>query len=258
MPETRFDYRIEERWIETPGGPIYGLLFTPEGAGASPLIIHSHGLGYSHRTGEDYARHFAARGLRVLLYDFRNGGRKSRSGNDLTKMSVATERDDLLAVLAAAKVWPGVSPDRIVLLGASQGGFVSTMVAAERPAELAGLICIYPAYLIRTELRNAFDTLEQVPETFDLQGWFMVGRCYAADAWDVDIYARMADFPKPVLLLHGDRDPVVDPAYSRRAAEAFPNAAFYSIPGGAHGFSGAALEEAIGHIEQYLSMLGLL
>ena len=59
-------------------------------------------------------------------------------------MSVLTEKADLEAVLDEVMRWECVNTDSIYLMGNSQGGYVSTLVAAERPDDIRAIILIYP------------------------------------------------------------------------------------------------------------------
>ena len=108
-------YEVKEIYAD---GDIYGKAYIPESDNAVPLIIFAHELGSDHRSGEDYAEYYAERGIAVYTFDFRNGGYGSKSGNDMSEMSVATERDDLNAVVNEVKKWDLVDPDRIVLFEA--------------------------------------------------------------------------------------------------------------------------------------------
>ena len=249
-------YEVKEIYAD---GDIYGKAYIPESDNAVPLIIFAHELGSDHRSGEDYAEYYAERGIAVYTFDFRNGGYGSKSGNDMSEMSVATERDDLNAVVNEVKKWDLVDPDRIVLLGASQGGFVSTMYALEEPDSIAGLMCIYPAYLIRDDIHETFDgSLDNVPDTFSYKGWFTAGRLYAEDVWDYDIYEGMSSFEKPVLILHGDRDSIVPQSYAEKAAEEFPNAELHIIKGAGHGFYGSSFDTAVRYMNSYLQSIGIM
>lgn len=256
--DARYEYDRTVVTCPTKKGDIYGVLYRPHRRGRLPCIIFSHELGATYESGEDYAKHFAALGVAVYIFDYRNGSHMSRSGNDMSRMSVVTEREDLFAVLDMVKAWDVTDEDRIVLLGASQGGFVSTMAATERPDEIAGLICIYPALLIQEDVHSIFPSLDAVPETFSYRGWFSAGRCYAADVWDYDIYAEMPKYKKPMLLLHGNMDGIVSRRYSERAARAFPDAECHVIPGGGHGFYGHALKAALNYMTKYLQRIGVL
>ena len=48
-----------------------------------------------------------------------------------------------------------------------------------------------------------------------------------------------------MLILHGDKDPLVPMRYSERAVQAFPNAEMVIMPGQGHGFTGAGRQEAM-------------
>lgn len=104
---------------------IYGILYRPDNDLKNPLIIFAHGLGSNHNSGNDYAKYFSKKGFAFYGFDFRNGGKRSKSGNDTTKMSVITEVNDLLEVINEVKKWDFIDNKKIILLGASQGGLVS-------------------------------------------------------------------------------------------------------------------------------------
>ena len=57
---------------------------------------------------------------------------------------------------------------------------------------------------------------------------------------------------KPVLIIHGSDDDVVNVSYSKRAIECYPNAELHVINGAGHGFSGESLNEAINCIIDFL------
>ena len=69
----------------------------------------------------------------------------------------------------------------------------------------------------------------------------------------------MPDYAGQVLLLHGDRDPVVPLDVSQKAEKLFPHAKLYVIKGAGHGFGGDdlsfALEKSIGMIKESAHVL---
>ena len=72
-----------------------------------------------------------------------------------------------------------------------------------------------------------------------------LSRKYDEDATSFDLYDLLPGYPGPVLILHGDRDPIVPLRYSEKAKETFPDAELIVYPGQGHGFNGTALKDAL-------------
>ena len=253
-----YEYETREIDCSVNGQKIYGAAYIPQTDHPVPLIIFGHELGSTHRSGIPYAEELASRGIAVYALDFRGGSVSSQSDGSTVGMSVMTEAEDMEAVLEDAKGWEFVDSSRIVLMGASQGGMAGAVAASRHEEELVGLILLYPALLVRDAVHEQFDSLDDVPEQFNFNGWIMVAKNYAADVWDYDVYSDMEDFERPVLILHGDRDGIVDLSYSERAAETYPDADFHVLHGAGHGFYGSSFEEALGYILEYLQRIDFL
>lgn len=253
-----YEYEIREIDCSIDGQNIYGVAYIPQTEDRVPLAIFGHELGSTHRSGIPYAEELASRGIAVYTLDFRGGSVGSQSDGSTVGMSVMTEAADMEAVLESAKEWEFVDSSRIVMIGASQGGMASAVAASRHKEELAGLILLYPALLVRDAVHEQFDSLDDVPEQFNFNGWIMVAKNYAADVWDYDVYSDMGDFEKPVLILHGNRDGIVDLSYSKRAAETYPDADFHVLHGAGHGFYGSSFDEAMGYILEYLQRIDFL
>ncbi len=223
-------------------GRIYGELRIPESDGPVPLIILSHGFGSNSAEQQDYADAFFSHGLATYNFDFCGGGSTSRSEGTLLEMSVLTEAEDLNAVVDCFKGDPRFSA--ICLFGASQGGFVSAYVAARRPGDIGCVVLEFPAIVIQDDAKARRNPDGTFPETSNALG-ITIGRKYSEDAVSFDLYAMLGDYPGPVLILHGDRDPIVPLCYSKRAVEAFPKAELIVIPGQGHGFTGSVRTEAM-------------
>ena len=247
-------YTTREIWCKNGEANIYGVAYVPSTKGKVPLVIFSHELGNSHTAGERYAERLAEAGYAAYVFDFCGGtvgGNKSDGSN--VGMSVMTEVSDLEAVLDAAATWDFVDPDRIALLGGSQGAVVTSVAGSRNPDKIAGMMLMYPPFTIPDDVHAAFPSKESVPEEFDLfGGWIHVGRNYATDVWDLDCYRNLAGYEGDVLLLHGDRDTTVDISVSKRAAEVIPSCEFHIIADGGHGFFGPQFEDAMGHILSYM------
>ena len=255
MQQAEAQFRKEVRWCRNGERDIYGVAFLPMREGRHQLVVFSHELGNNHRSGIPYAKRLAGAGFAVYTYDFCGGSvAGNRSDGRTTEMTVSTELSDLEAVLRAAKSWEFADPERLVLMGASQGGVVSALAVLAHPEAVEGLILLYPAFSAPDHMYAMFPSLEAVPEEFDMFGGYIrLGRAYAADLWGRDFYQLLPKISQPVLLLHGDSDGTVPLAYSQRAASVLPSCEFHVIPGGEHGFAGAQLREAAGFIEGYLN-----
>lgn len=224
-------------------GNLYGVLLMPETKDNDPvpLVITCHGFGGNHFGALDYAAYFAAGGYAVFSLDFCGGGWLSQSDGTMLEMSVLTEAKDLNAVIDYFRSDSRFSD--FFLRGESQGGFVASYVAAERPEDIAGLVLEYPAYVLQDDARRRQLPDGSFPEVSTLLG-MRIGRVYSEDVTSFEIYEHMASYDGPVLILHGDRDFLVPMAYSERAADAFPDAELVVMPGQGHGFGGAGREEA--------------
>ena len=241
------EYGEETITVDYNGQTIWGVAFIPElDREKYPLVICSHGLGGSYTSCMEYAELLASHGLATYCFDFRGGG-GTRSDGKTTEMSLITEAADIQTIIAAAKQWDFVDPDKIILLGESQGGAASAIAAARAVDDVNGLILCYPALLVHDAVHEQFDSLDEVPDTFYFN-WINAGRPYAADVWDYDVYSEIGNYAKPVLLMHGDRDGIVPISYAEHAAEG----------GGGHGFYGNSLDDAFSHILEYLQKIAIL
>ena len=251
MKQIEYEYEVREMDCTIGSQTIYGVAYIPETDGAVPLVIFAHELGSTHRSGTEYAEELASRGIAAYTFDFRGGSTASRSDGSTVGMSVMTEAADVEAVLDTAKEWDFVDSSRIALIGASQGGMASAVAASRRPDEIAGLILLYPALLVHDAVHEQFDSLDEVPEQFYFNGWINVGKNYVSDVWDYDVYAEMPNYTNPVLILHGNRDGIVNVSYAERAAESYPNAELHILRGAGHGFYGRSFNTAMDYIMDY-------
>lgn len=243
-----YEYTVQPIWCQSQKGRIYGEAYVPKGGGRFPLIIASHGLGANLNSGAAFAKRYAPKCYAVYTFDFRGGstpGRQNRSEGKVLEMSVLTEADDLEAVLDAAKKWNFVDKSRIFLQGASQGGLVSTIVGLRRQSDVAGLVLMYPAFSLYDYVHDMFTTYREVPDKFKLL-WMELGRVYARDLWDYDVRDALPEFKKPVLIVHGDEDDVIDVSGSKKAEELFPDCELHILSGAGHGFDGEHFNQAAG------------
>lgn len=248
-----FKFSQEDIWFERDGLRIYGRIFMPEGLeSAAPLVIISHGFGGSHSNGNAYARALAGKGYAALTFDFCGGSNGSRSDGKTTQMSIRTEEADLIALISAMKADKRIDAGRIYLAGASQGGMVSAMTAADRPEDVRAIVLIYPALIIPDDVHEWFPAKEDITETFSLWGT-RLGSIYATDAYDYDVYAELPKFKGDVLIIHGTSDSIVPIAYSERAVDTYGSADLKVLQGAGHGFYGKQQDQSIEWMLSFLN-----
>lgn len=248
-----YAYETQELYAQRGENRIYGVIYIPQDAGeVMPAIVYAHGLGGSHRSGQQYAEAMASRGYVVYCFDFCGGSPGSRSDGSQYDMSIFTEQADLEAVIDRIRQLEYVDGDNIFLLGSSQGGAVSAMTAADDPDAFAGVVLLYPAFVLVDDAKAQFNSVEEIPET--IYHLFMtLGRTYFEDLLDYDIYADIRDFDRDVLLIHGDADGIVPLSYSERAVEVYPSAELKVLEGAGHGFSGEDAQRAIDYMTAYFN-----
>lgn len=246
----------EKDWnIQAGGQFLRGTAWIPDGDGPFPTAIVCHGLGGTHHAGRRFAEYLCPNGFAVYSFDCRGGSPQSESSGSTLEMSLRTEAEDLDIVLAHVRSWDFADPDRIILIGESQGGIVSAMVAAKRPDDVAGLVLLYPGLHIPELVRRLFPTFEDIPDTYAILDWFPAGRVYAEDVYSFDPYSEIGAYAGPVLILHGDQDHLVPVSYSKKAAEVYPDAVLQIIPGAGHGLEGPDMETYMQYVEPFLDAL---
>lgn len=174
------------------------------------VIVFNGNAGHrGHRA--DLAAQLAARGLAVLLFDYRGFG-----GNPGLPSEEGLARD-ARAALAYVGGRPDVDLTRIVFFGESLGAAVAIRLALEYP----------PAALI---LRSPFSSLTEMGERhypFLPVRWLLRDRYPSID--------RIARITSPLLVVAGDADRVVPASDSRALYDAAPDPKrWVLIPGADH------------------------
>lgn len=248
-----YEYMTEELYAERGSNQLYGVVYIPQNAGQRmPAVIFSHGFGGNYQVGTQYAEALAAKGYVVYCFDFCGGSPGSRSDGSTLEMSIFTEQADLEAVIAMIQSLDYVDSDNLFLMGTSQGGAVSAITAAAHQEEIKGAILLYPAFCLVDRTQERFSSVEDIPDTY-FSLWMTVGRAYAENLLDYDIYEAISTYEKDVLILHGDADSIVPLSYSEKALEVFSSAQLEVFPGAGHGFHGEDAQRAIGLMLEYLN-----
>lgn len=238
------EYVQRELSIAGPSGKIVAELYLPQSSQPVPLAIYAHELGMTREAGEMYAEFFARQGIATVVFDFAGGSPSSQSEGSTENMTIRSEVSDLQAVIAYAQQLQEINTNHIHLIGASQGGLVAALTAAERPTQIRSLTLLYPALLIPEVIRQ----LTQVTggdryQVTNLFGVYPISRAYVDDAFDIQVYETIGAYQGPVLLVHGTQDPIVDVSYSRQALGTYSNARLEVVEGAGHSFTDTYFEE---------------
>lgn len=245
-------YTVYELTFERDGMQIYGNLYLPKSDGTQyPTAIIGHGFGSSYSYMAPYAAILAENGIASYVFDFCGGSPGSKNDGTPLQMSVLTEREDMEAVLEGLQAYRFVDRENIFLMGESQGGLVAALLAASRPEDVRGLALLYPALVIPDNAREWYMDESHIPETAQVFGT-PVGRVYFTDIFQMDVYDKIGNFNKNVLIVHGNDDSIVPISYSERAVEVYPSAELIVMDGAGHGFYGADRGNAVMDIVEFL------
>ena len=228
------------------GLTIRGVEYRPEGENL-PVAIVSHGFMGCYALTRHYAMALASVGYVAYCYDFCGGSAPGTGSSDgkSTDMSVLTEVQDVEAVIAYARSQAYTS-NELLLMGCSQGGFVSALAAVKPENAVSKVVLFYPALCIPDDARAGrmlfakFDP-NDIPEIIDC-GPMLLGRKYAAEMVNVDACAAIAPYQGPVLIVHGTDDKIVHVDYAKKAEAAYEaskagRTKLVIIEDGAHGFN---------------------
>lgn len=217
---------ITESTFECKDGlTIFGTIYRPKGDHL-PIAIVCHGFMAWQDSVKHYAAFLAEMGYAAFTFDFCGGSAMcGKSDGKTTEMSVLTETKDLETVIEYVRNLSYTDSEKILLMGCSQGGFVSALVAAKNNFPIEKLVLFYPALCIPDDARAGkmmiakFDP-QNVPDTFRC-GLMKLGRCYAMDVMQMDAFAEIKNYAGRVCIVHGTKDKIVDVSYANRAAEAY-------------------------------------
>ena len=233
---------------------IFGLKFVPEGDGPFPAVICAHGITGMCFNFFDYAIYLQNAGYLVYAFDFCGGNYddNAQSDGEFIDMTINTEMADLKAVFEEVKSWDEVDTDNIFLMGHSQGGLVTSLVAGDIMDEINGIVLIAPGYELVDMVRSKYPNRADIPEMFDMFSSFKVGQAYGVSLWDLNWQVVIERFTKPVLLLHGTKDSVIQYRYSVEAAENFEDAQIELFPNQGHWLEGDSFDRSCVIVQDFL------
>lgn len=254
IPHTKFSCQRD-------GLTIRGYEYRPQGE-KLPIAIVCHGFMANQMTVRHYAQFLAGMGYAAFCFDFSGGSVfLGKSEGKTTDMSVITEVSDLCAVIEYAKGLEYTNPTKLLLMGCSQGGFVSALTAAKLKNQISKLVLFYPALCIPDDARRGkmmwarFDP-QNIPEIVQC-GPMKLGRCYIADVVNMNPFDAIKGYEGDVLIVHGTADKIVSISYAEQAVEAYQaepygrSVTYRIIEGGKHMFSRRHDKIALAYLNEF-------
>lgn len=222
FPDRGLATPAEDVWIPAPDGSRLHALYLPTQGRARAAILFLHGNAENVSSHVYAVNWLPAQGYSVLAPDYRGYGR-SEGKADVD--AVHEDAHVALAWLAARE-----PSSRLVVYGQSLGGSVALRLAADAP-QRERIAAVVAESAFSSYRGIAREKLAQAWLTWPLQ-WplsYLVSDRYSA----IDEIERIS--PIPLLLIHGQRDPVVDAGHSEELyAAAKEPKGLWRIPEGRH------------------------
>jgi len=231
-------------------------LYYEDAGTASPVLVFSHGLLMDQTMFAPQVDALKHR-YRCISWDERAHGRTA-SGDTCDPFSYYDSADDLAALLRYLDI------ERAVLVGMSQGGYLSLRAALKHPAIVQALVLIdsqagpedpakMPGYAVMIDDYANNGLSEQTASILEHiilgDGWSgsaawkekwagwkphnLRQSFHALGARD-DVRDQLGNIDVPVLVIHGDSDAAIEPERARAMTDALPHARMELIVGGGH------------------------
>ena len=247
--ETSAAYTEETVSIEANGRAIPAVVTLPAGEGPFPAVVINHGHGGSKDENVGFislAQTLAEAGIASIRMDFPGCGDSTEPFTENTLSNMMADSNASKDYLVAN--YP-VDADRLGILGYSMGGRLALeIITAEgNPYQAAVLLSgvstpgeeavagILPdgmtieEAIASAEANGSFDYTTQYGQNLSLSAqWF--------EDMMVDPLANIDNYTGPMLVIHGDKDDVVDDATNKLTVSAYPSAQEVIVPDADHGY----------------------
>jgi pimeloyl-ACP methyl ester carboxylesterase len=173
---------VSRHAISSGGNLLDAVMVRPDAEPAQACVLICHGIGETVQHWLPVQRLLAASGVASLVFDYSGYGRSTGRFN-----AAQAERD---AIAAFEFLVPLAEPLPVALLGFSLGSGIAAAIVAKVPAQRLLLCAAF------TSIRKAAASIG-LPKVLALQ---------APALWDAEI--SLCDCPVPVLVVHGEKDPL--------------------------------------------------
>ncbi len=247
-------------WQNQSGETVFGFYYPPlnahfTSAGLPPAIVHIHG-GPTTQADTSFsfdAEFYTNRGYAMLMVNYRGSsgyGRKYQQA--LNRHWGEFDVEDAVSAVRFLIDNGLANPDQIVLKGGSAGGYTLLNTLARHPGIIRAAVCSYPVANLKTIIDETFKFEAHYYDS--LIGPYPVEKQKYTDWSPIN---HVNSIRTPMLLFHGDSDPVVPPSQSAEIAAALsvnnvPHR-YHVFTGEGHGWRNAeTLETYYSMIEQFL------
>lgn len=204
--------------------------------GRAVVVCHGMLSSRSSPKHQGICRALARRGVTAARLDFAGRGDSEGSTEGITYEGQIDDLESLLSVIGDR-----LSP--IGFVGSSMGGAVVLLTAARRRDVgcVVGIAAVGRPRQVLIRLVGGEQELERCRRRggLEVEG-HRFGPELLQSVEQVDVVGAAASLDCPVLLLHGDRDEVVDPGQARELAAVAKQAELVTIAGGDHRLHGAS------------------
>jgi dienelactone hydrolase len=215
-------------FIPGEGHEIPVALFMPEGASAEhpvPAVITIVGTGSDKESYDNFALYLNMAGIACINFDVAGTG---ESRGDYIDYSFDSAVSDTNTTAAWAARIRGIDPDRIGLLGWSQGGTLAILAAKNNPVYKA--VGLWAAALdlrglISPEMRSEAAATGKTLLDPGFRPPLNLSKRWIDEVDHTDVLAAVPLIPAPIYALAGSADEAVPPQNSRDIAAAAKNGA---------------------------------
>ena len=232
------------------------IFYTDTGGADKPVLVFSHGLLMDHTMFDPQVQDFKAV-YRCIAWDERGHGQTATPG-ECAPFSYYDSADDLAALLQHLGV------EQAVLVGMSQGGYLSLRCALTHPEIVRALVLIdtqastedpslmpqHMALVQRWAESGLDDGMAAMVESFILgQNWTGAPawkakwkqvdnanliQCFTTLGQRDDIVPRLEEIKVPALVIHGSADTAIVPSRAKSMAERLLQSQWVSVEGAGH------------------------
>lgn len=235
-PWVRF-YAPEDVYFKTPDGVTLHGWFVKAHNGVDGTILVLHGNAENISTHVNSVLWLVDEGFNVFIFDYRGYGRSQGSP------TIEGVHVDAEAALETLLAMPGVDKNRIIVLGQSVGGAIAVYTVANSP---------YKKYVKALVIDSAFSSYRLIAReklgrfflTWPFQ--YPLSLLFNDDYSPIKWIKQVA--PVPILIIHGEQDPVVPLHHGRLlyAAAAAPKEFWQTTPRGhVRSFADAKIREKL-------------